>query len=134
MYLPLSRELIPDLNQELVAAVQLVGRLHDDQTLTAGRAALNAAAGVGQEYRERKMGAVGLFAPVGGLGQAAEFPEVGIFFGVLLVGAALILATACANVAGCSSHTALCGGARWPFGSPSAPAACGSAARLAEGL
>ena len=46
------------------------------------------------------MGPVSLFAPVGGLGQAAEFPEVGIFFGVLLVGAALILATACANVAG----------------------------------
>jgi putative ABC transport system permease protein len=101
VYLPLSRELIPDLNQELVAAVQLVGRLHDDQTLAAGRAALNAAAArFGQEYRERKMGAVSLFAPVGGLGQAAEFPEVGIFFGVLLVGAALILATACANVAG----------------------------------
>ena len=44
VYLPLSRELMPDLNQELVAAVQLVGRLHDGQSLAAGRAALNAAA------------------------------------------------------------------------------------------
>ena len=43
VYLPLSRELIPDLNNELVAAVQLVGRLHEDQALAEGRAALNAA-------------------------------------------------------------------------------------------
>jgi predicted permease len=101
VYLPLSRDLMPDLNQEQAAAVQLVGRLRDGQSLGDGRAVLNVvAARLGQHDRQRKMGAVTVFAPVGGFGQAAEFREVALFFGVLLVGAALILATASANVAG----------------------------------
>ena len=101
VYLPVSRDLMPDLNNELAAAVQLVGRLHEGQGLAEGRAALNAVAErLTPPPGQRRMGPVSLFAPVGGLGQAAEFPEVGIFFAVLLVGAALILATACANVAG----------------------------------
>jgi putative ABC transport system permease protein len=106
VYLPLNRELMPDLNEENSAAVQLVGRLHDGQSIGAGRAALNAAATrldqqAGQNAAgKRKMLRASVFAPVGGFGQITEFREIGLFFAVLLVGAALILATACANVAG----------------------------------
>jgi predicted permease len=101
VYMPLSRELMPELDVEIASAVQLVGRLHDGQNLDAGRAALNLAVQrLAPQYKERKMAGVGRFTPVGGFGQIAEFQEVGLFFGVLLVGAALILATACANVAG----------------------------------
>ena len=76
VYLPLSRELMPDLNNELAAAVQLVGRLHEGQGLAEGRAALNAVAErLTPPSGQRKMGPVSLFAPVGGLGQAAEFPR-----------------------------------------------------------
>jgi putative ABC transport system permease protein len=101
VYLPVSRELMPDLNNERAAAVQLVGRLHDSQTLSSGRAAVNvAAARLQNDARERRMDDTSRFEPVGGFWQIMEFSQVGIFFAVLLVGGALILATACANVAG----------------------------------
>ena len=40
MYLPLSRSLLSDLNDERSAAVQLVARLRDDQAIGDARAAL----------------------------------------------------------------------------------------------
>ncbi len=44
VYLPLSRMLMPDVDSTgPVAAVQLVGRLHEGQSVAAGRAALSAA-------------------------------------------------------------------------------------------
>lgn len=101
LYLPLGRSLMPDLDEPTAAAVQLVGRLREGQSLAEGRAAL---AAVGQRlargYGEPHFAAVQQFTPVGGLGQIGELPMVGAFFGLLLVVVGLVLAIACANVAG----------------------------------
>ena len=100
VYLPLNRDVMPDLSEPNAAAVQLVGRLFDGQSLAQGRAAFNAAALRVGPQTSRPMGPVARFTAVGGLGQIGDFQQVGLFFAVLLVGGALILATACANVAG----------------------------------
>jgi len=99
VYLPLSRQLMPDLNEPRGAAVALVGRLHEGQSVTEGRAALvTAGQRVGVLYNDKGFGNPSQFEPVGGLG--GEFATVAAFFGVLLTAAGLILAIACANVAG----------------------------------
>ena len=100
VYLPLSRELMPDLDEPRAAAVELVGRLHEGQSLAQGRAAL-AAAGqrVGQRFGDTHFGEVS-FSPAGGFGKMGDFKTVGAFFAVLLVAVCLVLAIACANVAG----------------------------------
>ena len=99
VYLPLSRQLMPDLDEPRGAAVALVGRLHDGQKVSEGRAAL-ATAGqrVAAINGDKQFGNPSQFEPVGGLG--GEFASVAAFFGVLLTAAGLILAIACANVAG----------------------------------
>src|SRR5262249_11148629 len=48
----------------------------------------------------RYLASVSVFSPVGGLAQTNELPGVGPFFVVLLVVSGLVLAIACANVAG----------------------------------
>ena len=103
LYLPLSRMLMPDVDSTgPTAAVQLVGRLEDGQSVAAGRAALSAA---GQQLASpksggRKFGEIDTFAPAGSTEQFGNLTTVGAFFGMLLVASALILTIACANVAG----------------------------------
>lgn len=100
VYLPLSRHLMPDIDAPNAAAVQLIGRLRDGQTVGEGRTALTTA---GQRFVGRYGAAFGRlrqFAPAGQIGQIAGFDELGAFFGVLAVAVGLVLAIACANVAG----------------------------------
>jgi predicted permease len=101
VYLPLGRALMPDIDLVNAAAVQLVGRLRDGQGVADGRAAL-AAAGqrLAPGYGARNFGRVSLFAPVGSAENFGSLKTVGAFFAVLLVAVGLILAIACANVAG----------------------------------
>ena len=101
VYLPLSPELMPDLHEPRAAAVELVGRLHDGQTIEQGRAAFSTAGRrVGQLFGEKRFGDVSQFSPAGGFGRMGDFKTVGAFFAVLLVAVCLVLAIACANVAG----------------------------------
>lgn len=101
VYLPLSQELMPDLLEPRAATVELFGRLDDDQSMEQGRAALTLA---GHHARtllnDPKFGDVTQFSPAGGFQRMGDFREVGAFFALLLVAVCLVLAIACANVAG----------------------------------
>ncbi len=101
VYLPLSRELLPDLYEPRAATVELFGRLRDDQTMAQGRAALTLA---GHDARgllnDPKFGDVTQFSPASGFEKMGDFRQVGAFFVVLLVAVCLVLGIACANVAG----------------------------------
>jgi predicted permease len=101
VYLPLSRQLMPDLDHVNAAAVALVGRRYEGQSLAQGRAALAAAAArAALPDTSKQFAKVSQFTPVGGFGQIGDFEAVAAFFVVLLVAVGLILAIACANVAG----------------------------------
>jgi putative ABC transport system permease protein len=101
VYLPLSRDLMPDLDAPRDATAELIGRLHDGQTMAQVKAAL-AVAGerVGPLFNDARFGAAPQVFPVGGLNKISEVDSAVPFFGVLLVAVGLILAIACANVAG----------------------------------
>ena len=109
VYLPLSRTLVPYLDEPGGSVVQLVGRLQGGQTLPDGRTAFAAAAQRAEAAvtspADTGFARVELFAPARGLSQAnapgagAEVAVAG-FLGVLLVIVGLILCIACANVAG----------------------------------
>lgn len=100
VYLPLSPTLMPNLNDEYAAAVQLVGRLMDGQTVAQGRAALTAVAQRLEPEYGKRFGEMQQFSPVGGWSQSNDIQGVAAFIGVLLVAVGLVLAVACANVAG----------------------------------
>ncbi len=103
VYLPLSRHLLPSLDSRGSAAVMLIGRLRDGQTLEQGRAALHTAIErLDRTHASAKLGGVQQFAAVGGVSQLTglAFPEIALFFGLLVVAIGLVLAIACANVAG----------------------------------
>ena len=92
---------MPDLDEPRAAAVELVGRLHDGQTVGRGEPRLpTAGQRVGPLFGDKRFGDVSQFSPAGGLGRMGDFKTVGAFFAVLLVAACLVLAIACANVAG----------------------------------
>lgn len=98
LYLPLSKTLMPDLDDPYSASVQLVGRLKAGQSLEEGRAAFaTIVARLPPRPGERPAG-LGRFALLGGASE--EFEGVAAFFAVLLVVTGLVLAIACANVAG----------------------------------
>ena len=103
VYLPLSKSLVPDLDVNTDAAVQLVGRLHDGQSIDEGRAAFATAAArpeVVEALDDRADSRVTLFAQARGLSQGGAPGAVTAFLGVLFMIVALIMAIACANVAG----------------------------------
>lgn len=103
-YLPLSRTLVPDLDVPSASVVQLVGRLRDGQTVAEGRAAFAAAARrpevIEAGTSDTTFARVDLFAPARGLSQAGAPGPIAAFLGVLFIIVALIMAIACANVAG----------------------------------
>ena len=100
IYLPVSPALMPGMTDIRDATVQLVGRLHDGQTIGQGRAALSVAAERLAPVYGKSFAHVQQFSPVGGFAQLREFKQLGAFFVVLLVAVGLVLAVACANVAG----------------------------------
>jgi predicted permease len=101
IYLPLSPRVFPSVSRPRSAAAQLVGRLRPDQTLAEGRAALSVVitriAGTDERPEFRSLTE---FAAVGGVSQVREFRELGLFFLMLMIVSGLVLAIACANVAG----------------------------------
>ena len=109
VYLPLSKTLVPYVDEPGSSVVQLVGRLRDDQTLALGRAAFTVAArranAMMTSPADTGFARLELFAPARGLSQATA-PGAGGqgavagFLAILLVIVALILCIACANVAG----------------------------------
>ena len=102
LYLPISRSLVPDLNERNAGHVMLVGRLAPGQTMEVGRAALGA---VGQRIAaaddDKRFGSLPAFTPVGSA--ALLLPNantINSFFVLLIVAVTLVLAIGCANVAG----------------------------------
>ncbi len=100
MFIPISAALAPNLHAPRAGHIQLVGRLRDGQTAEGARAALNVAASHWAGEDPDHTGFIRVIAPVGGLYQVKELKEVGAFFAVLLLVTGLVLAIACANVAG----------------------------------
>ena len=100
MFVPISPALAPSLRAPHAGHLQLIGRLRDGQTAEGARAALNAASAHWTGADPLRTGFIRVVDPVGGLYQVKELKEVGAFFAVLLLATGLVLAIACANVAG----------------------------------
>ena len=101
VWLPITRALMPHLDEPRGGSVQLVGRLHDGQSREAAHAALDTVgARLGGDIGSPQIGRIRSVSGVGGIDQMRDFKEIAAFFGVLLVVTMLVLAIACANVAG----------------------------------
>ncbi|MGB2715645.1 MAG: ADOP family duplicated permease [Vicinamibacterales bacterium] len=101
VWLPVSRALMPNLDDAGAAHVQLVGRLKEGQDRSTAFAALSTVASrIGNDLGRREVGTIASVSAVDGIEQMREFKEVAAFFAVLLVVTLLVLAIACANVAG----------------------------------
>lgn len=101
VYLPLSRGLTPGLDDPRTPVVQLIGRLHHGQSVGAARAAVSTVAGrIADGSGDQEFKFITMLSPVGGVSQIKEFQIIGAFFLVLLIVTGLVLAIACANVAG----------------------------------
>jgi predicted permease len=101
IFLPQSRALIPTLDRAGGHHLQLVGRVRPQQSVAQASAALaTVLARIGQTYNEPELGTIREVSYVGSAGQLRDFTEIVLFFGVLLIVTILILAIACANVAG----------------------------------
>ncbi len=101
VYLPISRDLLPEIDRRDSSAVMLIGRLHPDQGLQQGRAALQTVMlRLDQEHGVEELGGVRQFAGAGGLRQIGAFDDLAVFFAILGIAVALVLTIACANVAG----------------------------------
>ena len=102
VYLPISRSLVPDLYEARAAHLLLVGRLAPGQSMPQGRAALMAVAErLAVSYGDKRFGSKPSFMPVGSA--ALLLPDTGkvnAFVALLVVAVSLVLAIACANVAG----------------------------------
>ena len=96
-----NQSIQPGLDALSGSHVQLIGRLHPDQSWRQGRARLApVAAQFGEEVGRPEMGGIRAFGPVGSLSQLDEAKEIAVFFIGLLVVTALVLSIACANVSG----------------------------------
>jgi predicted permease len=101
VYLPVSRDLRPGMDRPRDATAELVGRLREGQSLQQAGAALSVAGDrVGPLFNDPRLGRNPRVFPVAGFGRMSEIDSLGPFFAVLLVGVGLVLAIACANVAG----------------------------------
>jgi predicted permease len=99
LYVPVSRAVVADIDEPFAATVQLVGRLRDDQSFAAGRAAMSAAGRrLAETYRFPRFGELSDYSLV--ILGPRDAPELRAFVGVLLVVVGLVLAIGCANVAG----------------------------------
>ena len=101
VYLPISRDLLPEIDRRDSSAFMLIGRLRPDQALEEGRAALQTVVQrLDKDRGVEELGGVRQFAGAGGLRRIGAFDELAVFFAILGVAVALVLAIACANVAG----------------------------------
>jgi putative ABC transport system permease protein len=101
VYLPLSAHVLPGLESRDTSAVMLIGRLRDDQTFAQARAELDAAARRLDRASSRpELGGIAQFTPARGLAGLGGPDQLAVFFAVLSVAVGVVLAIACANVAG----------------------------------
>lgn len=102
VYIPISDALVPALDERDRLVTQLFGRLKDGQGMAAGQRALSEVVARFAVEPKPEFTAIRSFAPVGSVEQinVQDLEATSAFFLVLLVVALLLLAIACANVAG----------------------------------